>query len=95
MGHAKAALDVHMQPKTPWVIHDLRRTCASGMAKLGVRLPTIEKVLNHTGGSFRGIVGIYQRHDFAAEKRHALQAWADHIDALVRGEPAKVVKLRR
>ncbi len=95
MGHAKAALDVHMQPKTPWVIHDLRRTCGSGMAKLGVRLPTIEKVLNHTGGSFRGIVGIYQRHDFAAEKRHALQAWADHIDALVRGEPAKVVKLRR
>jgi integrase len=96
MGHAKAALDVCMQPKTPWVIHDLRRTVASGMARLGVRLPVIEKCLNHSGGSFRGIVSVYQRHDFAAEKRDALQRWADHVDAIVRGEPAaKVVKLRR
>jgi integrase len=91
----KRELDAHMKPKTPWVLHDLRRAVASGMAKLGVRLPVIEKCLNHSGGSFRGIVGVYQRHDFAAEKRHALQAWADHVDALVRGEPAgKVVSLR-
>ena len=91
----KRELDTRMNPQTPWVLHDLRRTVASGMARLGIRLPTIEKVLNHKGGSFRGIVGVYQRHDFAAEKRDALQRWADHIGAIVRGEPAgKVVSLR-
>jgi integrase len=95
MDRAKAVLDARMQPKTPWVIHDLRRTVASGMAKIGIKLPVIEKVLNHTGGSFRGIVGVYQRHDFAAEKRHALQRWADHIDEIVSGKSAKIVKLRR
>ena len=36
----------------------------------------IEKCLNHTSGSFRGVIAVYQRHDFAAEKRHALQTWA-------------------
>ncbi len=91
----KAALDAHMKPEKPWVIHDLRRTCASGMARLGVRLPVIEKCLNHQSGSFRGIVSVYQRHDFAAEKCDALQRWADHVEAIVRGEPAgKVVTLR-
>jgi integrase len=67
----------------PWTIHDLRRTAASGMAKLGVSLPVIEKVLNHTSGSFAGIVGVYQRHEFTEEKRAALQQWADHVERLV------------
>jgi integrase len=95
MSHAKAALDASMKPKTPWVLHDLRRTAASGMAALGIKLPVIEKVLNHKSGSFRGIVGVYQRHEYAAEKRHALQAWADHVDDLVHGRSAddKVVPL--
>src|SRR5262249_30829025 len=84
------------KPKEPWVIHDLRRTAASGMARLGVRLPVIEKVLNHVSGSFRGIVGVYQRHEYAAEKRHALQTWANHIEALVNGKADdKIVQLTR
>jgi integrase len=84
-----------MKPAARWVLHDLRRTVASGMARLGVRLPVIEKCLNHSSGTFRGIVATYQRHDFAAEKRDALGRWADHIDAIVSGEPAgKVVSLR-
>ena len=53
------------------------------MAKIGVGLPIIEKVLNHVSGSFAGIVGIYQRHDFADEKRGALNAWAEHVAAIV------------
>jgi integrase len=68
----------------PWVVHDLRRTAASGMARLGINLPVIEKVLNHAGGSFAGIVGVYQRHEFADEKRAALQQWADYVERLVR-----------
>jgi integrase len=68
----------------PWTVHDLRRTAASGMAKLGVSLVVIEKILNHVSGSLAGIVGVYQRHEFAEEKRAALQQWADHVETLVR-----------
>jgi integrase len=68
----------------PWTVHDLRRTAASGMAKLGVSLVVIEKVLNHVSGSLAGIVGVYQRHEFAEEKRAALQQWADYVERLVR-----------
>jgi integrase len=68
----------------PWTVHDLRRTAASRMAKLGVSLVVIEKILNHVSGSLAGIVGVYQRHEFAEEKRAALQRWADHVEQLVR-----------
>jgi integrase len=67
----------------PWVLHDIRRTVASGMARLGVNLPVIEKVLNHVSGSFAGIVGVYQRHTFADEKRRALEDWGRHVDSVV------------
>ena len=90
----KKRIDAHMKPLPSWTFHDLRRTAASGMAKLGVEIPVIEKCLNHAGGVFAGIVGTYQRHEYASEKRIALQRWADHIDQLVGGRPATVVKFR-
>jgi integrase len=71
------------KPIEHWTFHDLRRTAASGMAKIGVDLPVIEKVLNHVSGSFAGIVGIYQRHDFAAEKRAALDNWSARVAKVV------------
>ena len=77
-----------------WTIHDLRRTVASGLQRLGVRLEVTEAVLNHRSGSTAGIVGVYQRHDYADEKRDALQRWADHVDALVSGRKGAVVTLR-
>lgn len=78
----------------PWRIHDLRRTAASGMARVGVQLPVIEKVLNHTSGSFGGIVGVYQRHDFAAEKRAALDEWSREIERIVACKtPAAVIQM--
>lgn len=73
------------KPISAWVFHDLRRTVASGMARLGIQLPVIEKVLNHKSGTFRGIVGVYQRHSFADEKKAALDAWAKHVIAIVDG----------
>src|SRR5262245_54513265 len=87
---AKARLDT-ISSVADWRLHDLRRTVASGMARLGVSLPVVEKVLNHTSGSFAGIVGVYQRHDFAGEKRDALDRWAGHVVGLVEGKPANVV----
>jgi integrase len=70
----------------PWTLHDLRRTAASGMAKVGVSLVVIEKALNHVSGSLAGIVGVYQRHEFAEEKRTALREWADYVERLVNHE---------
>ena len=42
-----------------------------------------------------GIVGIYQRHDFAKEKRAALEAWGEHVEAIVEGRTpeSNVLKL--
>jgi integrase len=73
----------------PWVLHDLRRTVATGLQRLGVRLEVTEAVLNHVSGSRSGIVGVYQRHGWEAEKQAALSAWAAHVlraaDAIATG----------
>ena len=55
----------------PWTLHDLRRTFASGLQKLGIRLEVTEKYINHVSGSHAGIVGVYQRHAFMPEMREA------------------------
>jgi integrase len=79
-----------------WRLHDLRRTVATGLQKLGVRLEVTETVLGHTGGSRAGIVGVYQRHAFTDEARAALEAWEAHVVGLVEGRaPAKVLPMRR
>jgi integrase len=67
-------------------VHDLRRTAATGMQRLGVRLEVTEAVLNHVSGSRAGVTGIYQRHTWADEKRAALNAWAKHVERVVGGE---------
>jgi integrase len=81
----------------PWVLHDLRRTMATGLQRLGVRLEVTEAVLNHVSGTRSGIVGVYQRHGWAAEKAAALTAWAAHILRSADGKVAaqNVVTLRR
>ena len=93
---AKAALDKASGVKD-WRLHDLRRTMATGLQRLGVRLEVTEAVLNHVAGSRAGIVGVYQRHNWADEKRAALNAWGAHVAALVeRREAARnVVSLAR
>jgi integrase len=84
----KRRLDGLLPPDMPqWTLHDLRRSAASGMARLGISLPVVEKILNHVSGSFSGVAGIYQRHDFAAEKRAALEAWNAKVIALSKGAP--------
>src|SRR5262249_18818644 len=82
-GWAKAKAGVDQRSGvTNWRLHDLRRTVATGLQRLGVRLEVTEQILNHVSGSRAGIVGIYQRHDFAAEKRAAIEAWGAHVQAL-------------
>jgi integrase len=96
-GHsrAKRLIDGKMQTAKPWTYHDVRRTCATGMAKIGVMPHVIEAVLNHASGSAKsGVAGIYNQWSYFPEKCAALVKWADHVEQLVTGKPAgKVVKL--
>ena len=62
-----------------WTLHDLRRTGATCMQRLGVPVPVIEACLGHVSGTFSGIVGVYQRHDYEDEKREAFGKLADHV----------------
>ena len=70
---------------------------ATGLQRLGVRLEVTEAVLNHVAGSRAGIVGVYQRHTWVDEKRAALNAWGEHVAAIVEGRDAagNVTPLRR
>ena len=92
---AQAAEKERGEPVTipHWTFHDLRRTCATGLARLGIPVRVTEATLNHVSGTGGGIVGVYQRHDFADEKRAALDAWARRVAALIEGEAGNVVQL--
>jgi integrase len=81
---AKTTLDEE-SGVTGWRLHDLRRTMATGLQKLGVRLEVTEAILNHVSGSRAGIVGIYQRHNWSDEKRAALNAWGVYVAAIIEG----------
>jgi integrase len=90
---SKARLD-EASGVADWRLHDVRRTLATGLQRLGVRLEVTEAVLNHVSGSRAGIVGVYQRHDWAAEKRAALEAWAQQVTSLNTGSTrANVVRV--
>lgn len=77
----------------PWTLHDLRRSAATHMVRLGVSVEIVGRVLNHaaTGVTRK----VYALHDFAPEKRLALEKWAAEILRSVEGKaPDKVVKIR-
>lgn len=98
---AKLALDAELEnvrgtgdPISPWRVHDLRRTLATGLQRLGVRFEVTEAVLNHVSGAKGGVAGIYQKHDWKEEKRAALDAWARHVANLIEpDETGKVVSI--
>ena len=77
----------HMEPdsgakdpiEVPWTVHDLRRTVATGLARMGCPRVVQDRILNHVDNS---VAAIYDRHSYDAEARSWLQKWADHMDAL-------------
>jgi integrase len=80
--HAKRRLD-QLSGVTGWRLHDLRRTCVSGMARLGIAPHVADKILNHQSGTISGVAAVYQRHDFLSERRQALDLWGAHVDAIL------------
>ncbi len=105
-GEGKTAIDNRIQeartkasgckavPMAEWTLHDLRRSAATGMAKLGVAPHVIEAVLNHISGHKAGVAGIYNRNTYEPEKRQALTLWAEHLMAVIHSKPAKVTPIR-
>ena len=77
----KGRLDAKMEVP-PWRLHDLRRTCATGMAEVGIAPHIVEAALNHLSGVRAGVAGTYNRAAYAPEKRQALEHWAAHIQCL-------------
>jgi integrase len=76
----KAALDQRLKLKTPFRLHDLRRTVATIMAdKLSVLPHIVEAILNHVSGHRAGVAGIYNRAKYEGDMRQALQRWADQV----------------
>ena len=95
--NAKEIIDAAMakagNPVTDWRLHDLRRCAASRMAELGVAPHVIEAVLNHRSGIISGVSAVYNRFDFASEKRDALDRLARDINRVVTGRVADVIRL--
>ena len=85
---AEAAKNAKSDATEAWTFHDLRRTTASGMARLNISPHILSRVLNHAPGSSEGITAVYNRHAYEDEKRHALNAWAAHVDRIVTDKPA-------
>jgi integrase len=97
-GRTKGRLDLAMGV-SDWWTHDLRRTAASGMARIGVAPHIIEKVLNHVSGEISGVAAVYNRHGYQTEKRDALDLWAREIgrvagkdDAASTGQDARRIR---
>lgn len=72
-----------------WRLHDLRRTVVSGMARLGIPPHVADKILNHQSGTISGVAAVYQRHEFLAERKEALDRWGAHVAQVVKTFEAK------
>ena len=106
-GNAKRRLDVIMaearrrslglseRTKIPdWRLHDLRRTAATGMARLNIPPHVVDKVLNHVSGTIRGVAAVYNRFEYLEERRAALEAWGRYVGDLVTPTAPNVVAMR-
>ncbi len=66
----------------PYTLHDIRRTFASTLARLGTPIHVTEKLLNHATGTISGVAAIYNRHTYLNEMREAVQRYEAHLQSL-------------
>src|SRR6266702_4187303 len=80
---AKARLDRLMGGEiAPWVLHDLRRTATTGMARIGIAPHVADRVLNQQAGTIRGVAAVYNRFEYLEERKAALEAWGRLVESL-------------
>jgi integrase len=99
-GKAKARVDVALAAARAtegvnslpsWIIHDLRRSMASSLGKLGVSRFVISRVLNHADSS---VTGIYDRYAYLAEKRDALERWGAYLGRLIAPHGSNIIEFK-
>ena len=83
-------------PAPTWRLHDFRRTTVTWLAGAGFAPHVADRLLNHVTGAIQGVAAVYQRHDFALERKAALDAWGKHVLACAGGgdTAGNVVPLR-
>jgi integrase len=75
-------------PDVDFTPHDLRRSALTGMARLGVEPIVLGHIANHLTTTKAGVtLGVYVQHGYEAEKRRALELWADRLSAIISGKP--------
>src|SRR5579862_156807 len=79
---SKSTFDQRLDSVEPYTLHDIRRSVASGWQRIGVPIEVTEALLAHHSGTFRGIVSVYQRHNYLPELRAAVQKWEEYLQAL-------------
>jgi integrase len=79
---SKAALDL-ASGVDDWTLHDLRRTFATNLAGLNVAPHVVEKLLNHASGTISGVAAIYNRFQYVAEMRAAVEGWEARLTSLL------------
>lgn len=86
-----AAMLKAKEAREAFELRDLRRTCETMLASLGVSSDVRAQLQSH------GLGGVqqrhYNRHEYMAEKREALELWQRHLDRLLTGKSAKVVPM--
>ena len=90
---AKLRADAEAEPIAPWTWHDLRRTCRSELARLGIPDEVGERILNHAGDP---LVRTYNVHRYQSEMADALERWGKELLRIVgeREEPDNVTRLK-
>src|SRR5262249_8600652 len=82
-------------PMPAWRLHDLRRSFVTHVNECGFAQPhVVEAIVNHVSGHLAGVAGVYNKALYLAERRQALELWAEHVVGLVEGRARTVVPLR-
>ncbi len=74
----------------PFTPHDLRRTAASHMTRMDISRLVVSKILNHAEN---GVTAVYDRHSYDLEKRQALEAWGEKLEAITRDKESNPASL--
>jgi integrase len=87
---AKAAgMDLdEVKPMADWIFHDLRRTMTTKLNELGVSEKVADILINHRAKKKGGVAAVYNRYQYMAERKAALELWCRHFDQLLCGQPA-------
>jgi integrase len=70
----QAGMDPKKAKIEGWILHDLRRTATTGMARLNIAPHLVDRILNHVSGTISGVAAVYNRHAYLEERKAALEA---------------------